>query len=57
MIDINARGVDLYRKGADGVWVLHPSEMSQTDACIELQSIKLKIDAATLFADFEGEVA
>ena len=57
MIDINSRRVDLYRKGADGLWVLHPTEMRQPDACIDLQSVKLKIDAATLFADLEGETA
>ena len=57
MIDINARRVDLYRKGADGLWVLHPTEMAQAGACIDLESVKLKIDAATLFADLEGDAA
>ena len=57
MIDINSRRVDLYRKGADGLWVLHPTEMRQPDACIDLHSVKLKIDAATLFADLEGDAA
>lgn len=56
MIDINSRRVDLYRKGADGLWVLHPSEMTDAAASFEMQSVKLKIDAATLFADLEGEV-
>ena len=55
MIDIPARRVELYRKGADGLWVLHPTEMMQPDASITLQSVKLKIDSATLFADLEGE--
>ena len=55
MIDINTRRVDLYRKGADGLWVLHPAEMMQADACITLASVKLKIDAATLFAELEGD--
>lgn len=55
MIDINTRRVDLYRKGADGLWVLHPTEMMQPDASITLASVKLKIDSATLFADLEGE--
>lgn len=53
MIDVNARRVELYRKGADGLWVLHPTEMSLADACIDLQSVQLKISAATLFADLE----
>ena len=55
MIDINARRVELYRKGADGLWVLHPTEMSLADASIDLQSVQLKISAATLFADLDGE--
>ena len=57
MIDINSRGVDLYRKGADGLWVLHPTEMLQPDAHITLGSVKLKIDSATLFADLDGDAA
>ena len=57
MIDIPARRVDLFRKGHDGLWVLHPTEMTSADACITLESVKLKIDSATLFADLEGEAA
>ena len=55
MFDINARHVDLYRKGADGMWVLHPTAMTQVDASINFESVKLKLDAATLYADLEGE--
>ena len=50
MIDIPARRVELYRKGADGLWVSRPTEMTPADACIDLQSVKLKIDLAMLFA-------
>ena len=57
MIDIPSRRVELYRKGTDGLWVLHPTEMMQPDACITLESVKLKIDSSTLFADLEGEAA
>ena len=57
MIDIPARRVELYRKGTDGLWVLHPTEMMQPDASTTLESVKLKIDSATLFADLEGEAA
>ena len=57
MIDILARRVDLYRKGVDGLWVLHPAEMTKADASISLESVKLKIDSATLLADLEGEAA
>ena len=55
MIDINARRIDLYRKGADGLWVLHPTEMMQADARITFESVKLEMNAATLFADLEGD--
>lgn len=57
MIDINARRVDLYRKGTDGLWVLHPTEMKEVGACVSLASVDLNIDAATLFADLEGDSA
>lgn len=57
MIDINARRVDLYRKGADGLWVLHPTEMKEVGARVSLASVDLSIDAATLFADLEGDAA
>ena len=56
MIDIPARRVELYRKGTDGLWVLHPTEMTQVEASINFESVQLKIDAATLFADLEGEI-
>ena len=57
MIDINARRVDLYRKGAEGLWVLHPIEMKAVGARISLASVDLSMDAATLFADLEGDAA
>ena len=57
MIDINSRRVDLHRKGTDGLWVLHPSEMVQVGATVTLESVKLKIDSATLFAEIEGDAA
>ena len=57
MIDINARRVDLYRKGADGLWVLHPTEMKAVGARVSLASVDLSMDAATLFADLEGDAA
>ena len=55
MIDINSRRVDLHRKGTDGLWVLHPSEMVQVGATLTLESVKLQIDSATLFAELEGD--
>ena len=53
MIDINTRRVDLYRKGADGLWVLHPTELSAPEASVTLNSINLSISADALFADIE----
>ena len=57
MIDINSRCVDLHRKGTDGLWVLHPSEMVHVGAILTLESVKLKIDSATLFAELKGDAA
>lgn len=39
---------DCYRKGADGLWVLHPFAGGET---VELASVVLTISAATLFAE------
>jgi Uma2 family endonuclease len=52
LVDIDRRATDVYRKGADGLWVLHPFIGEQT---VELSSIALAVPAATLFADLEGE--
>ncbi len=41
LIDIDARQTDVYRKGADGLWVLHPFGVGQT---VELASVELRID-------------
>lgn len=50
LVDIDRRRCDLYRKGADGLWVLHPSEPG---AGIELASVALAIPAAELWAELE----
>jgi len=50
LIDPATRRSDVYRKGADGLWVLHPFE---PDEGIELASVQLAIDAATLFAEVD----
>lgn len=52
LIDIDRRATDVYRKGADGLWVLHPFS---GDAAVELASVALTVPAAELFADLEGE--
>lgn len=48
LVDPDRRRCDLYRKGADGLWVLHPSEPGQG---VTLASVDLDIGAAALWAD------
>ncbi len=48
LIDLDTRTTDGYRKGADGLWVLHPFARDQS---VELSSVALTLSAAQLFAD------
>ncbi len=48
LVDLDSRSVDGYRKGADGLWVLHPFARGQT---VELASVALALTAEQLFAD------
>ena len=48
LVDLDSRSTDVYRKGADGLWVLHPFVRGNT---VELASVALQISAAQLFAD------
>ena len=43
LVDPDSRRCDLYRKGADGLWVLHPFEPGQ------LQSVGLDLGAEALW--------
>jgi Uma2 family endonuclease len=52
LVDVDRQHCDLYRKGSDGLWVLHPA--GPQDA-VRLASVDLQIDAATLWADLEPE--
>ncbi|KQR43067.1 Uma2 family endonuclease [Acidovorax sp. Leaf160] len=52
LIDIDRRATDVYRKGADGLWVLHPFAGEDT---VELASVALRLPAAELFADLEPD--
>ncbi len=53
LIDIDRKSVDVYRIGADGLWVLHPfSEIGDT-VIITLASVGLTITGAQLFADLD----
>jgi len=46
LIDLDTRRCDLYRKGADALWVLHPAEPGQA---VALASVDLQISAQRLF--------
>jgi len=48
LVDIDTRSTDCYRKGADGLWVLHPFDKGQA---ITLASVALTLSAEQLFAD------
>jgi len=48
LVDVDTRRCDLYRKGADGLWVLHPSEPG---AGVQLASVELPISADALWAE------
>ena len=52
LVDVNTRRCDLYRKGADGLWVLHPSEAG---AGLQLLSVDLALSGAVLWADLEPD--
>lgn len=46
LVDTKARRCDLYRKGADGLWVLHPFEAGQA---VELASVDLTLSADAIW--------
>ncbi len=48
LIDLDTRSTDDYRKGADGLWVLHPFARGES---VSLASVALTLSAAQLFAD------
>ncbi len=50
VVDIDARRTDIHRKGADGLWVLHPFEAGET---VHLASVTLDITAHQLFAELD----
>lgn len=54
VIDINHRAVDLFRKNAEGLWVLHPCAGNDW---LELNSVGHALTLDDLFADLEGETA
>jgi Uma2 family endonuclease len=54
LVEVDRRECDLYRKGADGLWVLHPSS---GDEPVRLQSVGLVLEATRLWADLEPDTA
>ena len=48
LIDLDTRGTDCYRKGTDGLWVLHPFARGEP---VSLASVALDLSAAQLFAE------
>ena len=52
LVDVERRRCDLYRKGADGLWVLHPSEPGDG---VHLASVQLEVAGADLWADIEPD--
>jgi Uma2 family endonuclease len=48
LIDLDTRSTDVYRKGPDGLWVLHPFGRGEA---VSLASVALELSAAQLFAD------
>ncbi len=50
LVDIDTRRTDVYRKGTDGLWVLHPLDAGHT---VHLASVALEIPADVLFAEVE----
>jgi Uma2 family endonuclease len=49
-VDLDSRRSDLFRKGANGLWVLHPFEREDT---LELASVGLHLPAASLYAEID----
>ena len=50
LVDVDKQRCDLYRLGADGLWVLHPT---QGDEPLVLASVGLTVAPAVLWADLE----
>lgn len=50
LVDLDRRSVDVFRKSAEGLWVLHPHTEADT---LELASVDLRCPAAAVFADLE----
>lgn len=49
-IDMSSRRTDVYRRGADGLWVLHPFDAG---AAVTLASVELTVSADAVFAEVD----
>ncbi|MEK8053212.1 Uma2 family endonuclease [Ideonella sp. DXS22W] len=54
LVDVDRLRCDLFRKGADGLWVLHPSEAGQA---VHLASVDLTVPPEAMWADLEPAAA
>lgn len=52
VVDIDARSIDLFRKAAGGLWVLHPGFGQDT---VRFESVGLSLPLSECFADLEGD--
>jgi Uma2 family endonuclease len=50
VVDAQGQRCDLFRKGADGLWVLHPSRTAEP---VQLASVDLQLTPEALWADLE----
>jgi Uma2 family endonuclease len=50
LVDVDQQRCDLFRRNADGLWVLHPCEAGEA---LRLESVDLGITAEALWADLE----
>jgi Uma2 family endonuclease len=50
LVDVDRQRCDLFRKGADGLWVLHPTAGAEP---LQLASVALTITPEALWADLE----
>lgn len=50
LVDADRQRCELYRKGADGLWVLHPGAVGQG---VQLASVDLVVTGEALWADLE----
>jgi Uma2 family endonuclease len=54
LVDVDRQRCELYRKGGDGLWVLHPGASGEG---VTLASVDLAVSAEALWADLEPGAA